>query len=139
MDEKKLVLTDLKDSLAESIEVYNNCTAGSKERAQEAENVEKIAKALSDLKSTESDILDKEERRRIEEEKNAANAEIESEKARTPWARIIFEAAVKVCMQFVDHGFFVRNQRQVLDFEEHGIVRSKASKDLGFRFPWSKK
>lgn len=141
MDEVKKpgMITDLKETLASSLDIYNQSPVGSEERERESRNIERIAKALSEIKSMESEVLDREEARRIEEEKNADNARIEAEKAKTPWARIFFEAGAKVFMQLVDHAFFARNQRQVLEFEEHGVIRSKASRDLGFRFPWVKK
>lgn len=139
MEEEKTVVDELQDSLSAAISRFDAAAVGSEEREREARNIERLSNAIKEIGTIQVESEDRIEKRRIEEEKNASNAEIETLKAKTPWGRIFFEAGTKVFMQFVDHMFFRSNQRQVLDFEEHGIVRSKASKDLGFRFPWSKK
>ena len=123
-------LKELEDSLQESIEVYNNCTTGSEAREKEAQNVERIAKALTALKQQEADEADKEERRLIEKKKNDQNAEIESAKTKVPWARIGLEMLSQIAVKTFGHLFYKAELREVLHFEEHGIIRSKGGKDL---------
>lgn len=123
-------LKDLEDALQESIEVYNNCTMGSDAREKEAQNVERIAKALTALKQQESDDKDKEERRLIEKKKNDQNAEIEMSKTKVPWLRIGLEMLSQIGVKTVGHLFYKDELREVLHFEEHGIIRSKGGKDL---------
>ena len=123
-------LQDLEDALQESIDVYNNCTMGSDAREKEAQNVERIAKALTALKQQESDDKDKEERRLIEKKKNDQNAEIEMSKTKVPWLRIGLEMLSQIGVKTVGHLFYKDELREVLHFEEHGIIRSKGGKDL---------
>lgn len=123
-------LKDLENALQESIEVYNNCTMGSDAREKEAQNVERIAKALTALKQQESDDKDKEERRLIEKKKNDQNAEIEMSKTKVPWLRIGLEMLSQIGVKTVGHIFYKDELREVLHFEEHGIIRSKGGKDL---------
>ena len=130
MEEERNEIEELKSSLLESIEVYNNCTMGSDQRSKEAQNVEKIAKALKDLEDMESQLLDRNERRLIEVQKNEANAEIERKKTETPWLRIGLETLSGLLRQGTAHLLYKNELREVLHFEEHGIIRSKGGKDL---------
>lgn len=130
MGHQKTLIEQLSGSLCESIDVYDNCTMGSEERKKEAENVEKIAKALKELKDMESTILDRNERRLIEAERNRENAEIERKKCATPWVRILLETASGLLRQGTAHLLYKDELREVLHFEEHGIIRSKGGKDL---------
>lgn len=123
-------LNELEDSLQESIECYNNCVTGSNERKAEAENIEKLSRALVALRQQEADEVDKDERRRIEEEKNKENAVIERKKSGTPWLRIVLEALAQGGVKFLGHMLYKDELREVLHFEEHGIIRSKGGKDL---------
>lgn len=129
----------LRDTMMETIGCYETQTTGSATRKAEAENLTKVVDAYSKLVQTREDVTDKIERRRIEEEKNATNAEIEAEKARVPWERIIVEMIGSFGRQITDHIFFGIRQREILTFEETGMIRSKASRDVSFRFPWTKK
>ena len=129
----------IKDSVDDVCESFANTQTGSDERSKEASNLAKVVEAYTKFSSMEADKEDKIERRRIEEEKNEINAKIETEKARVPWEKITVEILASFGRGLMDHIFFGIRQREVLRFEETGSIRSKASRDVSFRFPWSKK
>ena len=129
----------IKDSVDDVVESFMGTETGSDERSKEASNLAKVVEAYTKFSSMESEKEDKVERRRIEEEKNKANFEIESEKARIPWEKIGVEVLASFGRGLMDHIFFGIRQKEVLRFEETGSIRSKASRDVSFRFPWSQK
>ena len=129
----------LKDSVDDVVESFQSTETGSEERSKEASNVQKVVDALVKFETMESEIEDKVERRRLEEEKNKANAQIEAEKARIPWEKIGIEVISSFGRGLMDHLFFMRSQREILRFEETGSIRSNASRSSSFRFPWSQK
>ena len=129
----------LKDVIDDSVESYTSTETGSDERSKEASNLQKVVDAYSKFELMEAEKEDKIERRRIEEEKNESNAEIEAEKARIPWEKIGVEILASFGRGVMDHLFFIRSQREILKFEETGSIRSNASRNQQLRFPWSTK
>lgn len=74
--------------------------------------------------------LDKEERRRIEEERNKVMASIEQKKQELTWGRVLFETAklvIPLGVSFVGYNVF---QKRLLKFEETGRVVSTAGREL---------
>lgn len=94
------------------------------------------ATALTELLITADkdnyDYFDKEDRRRIEDEKNKAAAEIEREKSKLTWGRVGLEMGKVIApmlMSLVAYNVF---QKRVLKFEETGRINSTAGRELHF-------
>lgn len=77
-----------------------------------------------------ADYYDKQERRRIEEERNKAANETERKKQELTWGRVGLEMAkvvVPLAVSFVGYNVF---QKRVLRFEETGRITSTAGREL---------
>ena len=165
MDEERKTNEELlEEILFETTDNFSNQVTGSKEREQEAANVVRLADALTKLRQAETEKVDREERRRIEEAKNNAMCELSLKQAEAEaedkaerrrieeeknQAAIELEEAKKVpfwqsCVEWsvkyilpgcISAIFFDKFQKRTLTFEETGSIRSKASKDL--RSGWS--
>ena len=78
----------------------------------------------------ESDGYDKQERRRIEEERNKAADATERKKQELTWGRVTLEMAkvvVPLIISFVGYNVF---QKRLMKFEETGRITSTAGKEL---------
>lgn len=76
------------------------------------------------------DYHDKEERRRIEEKKNDAAAEVEREKAKLTWGRVGLELGKVIAPILVSFAGYNVFQKRVLKFEETGRIVSTAGREL---------
>lgn len=76
------------------------------------------------------DYHDKEERRRIEEKKNDATAEVEREKAKLTWGRVGLELGKVIAPILVSFAGYNVFQKRVLKFEETGRIVSTAGREL---------
>lgn len=77
-----------------------------------------------------AEYYDKQERRRIEEERNEAMNETERDKQKLTWGRVGLEMAkvvVPLVVSFVGYNVF---QKRILKFEETGRLTSTASREL---------
>ena len=133
--ERKPVASLIDEIMFETVDNFSIQRTGSDERRQEAENVVKLADAYAKVRQMEIEEKDREERRRIEEEKNAANIELEKSKEIPFWQNCIEWTVKYILPGCVSAFFFDKFQKRTLTFEETGTWRSKASKDL--RSGWS--
>ena len=77
-----------------------------------------------------AEYYDKQERRRIEEERNEAMNETERDKQKLTWDRVALEMAkvvVPLVVSFAGYNVF---QKRILKFEETGRLTSTASREL---------
>lgn len=77
-----------------------------------------------------AEYYDKQERRRIEEERNKAMNETERDKQKLTWGRVGLEMAkvvVPLAVSFAGYNVF---QKRILKFEETGRLTSTASREL---------
>lgn len=77
-----------------------------------------------------AEYYDKQERRRIEEERNEAMNETERDKQKLTWGRVGLEMAkvvVPLVVSFTGYNVF---QKRILKFEETGRLTSTASREL---------
>ncbi|WP_287643438.1 hypothetical protein [Bacteroides sp.] len=100
------------------------------------EGREHLAKAIHLVElliNTDRDIADdydKQERRKIEEERNKAMNEIERDKQKLTWGRVGLEMAkvvVPLVVSFAGYNVF---QKRILKFEETGRLTTTASREL---------
>ena len=137
--ERKPTKALVDEILFETIDNFSIQKTGSAERGAEAENAERLSRVYANLSQAETEEDDRRERRRIEEEKNAANLEIERAKEKPFWWHCAEWVTTRVLPQLISDNlmalWFNKFQKRTLQFEETGTFRSKASKDL--RSSWS--
>lgn len=76
------------------------------------------------------EYYDKDERRRIEEERNKAMNETERDKQKLTWGRVGLEMAKLVVPLLVSFAGYNVFQKRILKFEETGRLTSTASREL---------
>lgn len=105
---------------------------GSKEAEHCIAEAEVITKQLMEADRTNFEYYDKEQRRRIEEDRNRMNAVIEQDKNDVNWKRMLLELLkvgvplLTVLYQAAKYGEF---QDKLLHFEETGKVTSTAGRE----------
>lgn len=85
---------------------------------------------LSEDEKLRLETLDKEERRNLEAMKNETLSEIEKEKAKISWKKVLFEMSKllgPVIITMLGYDIF---QRRILRFEETGRIASTAGREL---------
>ncbi len=103
---------------------------GGDESKKITENLTKLTELLITSDKDNYDYYDKQERRRIEEERNEAANETERNKQKLTWSRVAFEMAkvvVPVGISMIGYNIF---QKRVLKFEETGRISSTAGREL---------
>ena len=129
-------LRNYDEAISEAMECLNTEAAGSSERKNEAEVLERLVKAKVALMQYESDVRDKEERRRIDEQKNKDNALIEREKAKKPISDKLWDIGGKVLIGLLSSGASMVMLKMILEFEENGSLRSKPGREFRIFKPW---
>lgn len=104
--------------------------AGSKEGKEALAMSIHLVELLITADKVNAEYYDKQERRRIEEERNKAQNETERDKQKLTWDRIGLEMAkvvVPLGMSFAGYNVF---QKRVLKFEETGRISSTPGREL---------
>lgn len=104
--------------------------AGSKEGKEALTKSLQLVELLINADKDEMDYYDKQERRRIEEDRNKAQNETERDKQKLTWGRVGLEMAkvvVPLVVSFAGYNIF---QKRVLKFEETGRISSTAGREL---------
>lgn len=133
-DETYNTLEDVTRNLLTQIEELDIGTKDGKEALTKAVHLTEL---LISADRDSADYYDKKERRRIDEDRNKAMAEIENNKQKLTSGRVIFEMAkllVPMGVSLVGYSIF---QRRVLQFEETGRITSTAGRELHLP-KWSK-
>lgn len=130
MDDYKDLLDEYDNALSEAFECLNNEAAGSSERKNEAEVIEKLVRAKVAIMQFEADKKDKEERRRIDEEKNIKNFKIEEEKAKKPVSDKLLDIGGKVLLGVLNTGVTLYALKVIMEFESGGTLRSKGGREF---------
>lgn len=97
------------------------------------EHLAKSIRLVELLINTDRDnyeYYDKDERRRIEEERNKAMNETERDKQKLTWGRVGLEMAKLVVPLLVSFAGYNVFQKRILKFEETGRLTSTASREL---------
>lgn len=77
-----------------------------------------------------ADYYDKEERRRIEEERNKAATEVEKEKQKLTWGRVGFEMGKVLLPLAAQIAAFGVLQKRMFKFEETGRINSTGGREM---------
>lgn len=89
-----------------------------------------VADRLIELRKIEVDRVDKEERRKMDEEKSKEAIALETMKAKKDWRTFALEwgkVLLPLALQAIAYGIY---QARAIHFEETGTMRSWASKEM---------
>lgn len=103
---------------------------GSKEAKEALTKSLHLVELLATVDRDADEYHDKQERRRIEEERNKAQNETERDKQKLTWGRVGLEMAkviVPLVVSFAGYNVF---QKRILKFEETGRICSTAGREL---------
>lgn len=127
---RKAIEERVLDNLRFAIE-FDAASAGRKQLDTETSNL--IDKLLA-VDERDAEIWDKQERRRIEEERNKTTAEIEQNKLDVNWKRMVLEGAkivVPMLTTVISLACYDRYQKRVMEYEKDGTIRTTAGRQLG--------
>lgn len=90
--------------------------------------LEMLLEKRSNIDRTNLEYFDKEERRRIEQERNEATKEIEEKKQGINWKRAAFELAKVTVPTVIGAILYSKESDKMYEFEETGRVNSTAGR-----------
>lgn len=120
----------LEKAVQVQLEKVGTLDAGSKEGKEALVKSIHLVELLITTDKDNADYYDKQERRRIEEDRNKAMNETERDKQKLTWGRVGLEMAkvvVPLVVSFAGYNVF---QKRVLKFEETGRISSTAGREL---------
>lgn len=126
----------IEEAIDDTRACIEHAQSGSQEREREVKNLKMLIDAREQMRQTDMEKEDKEERRRIEEKKNDNNANIEAAKARksvrdyiAEYGQIAFKGAISLAGSLAILAV-------ILQFEENGTLHSKPGRDFRFMNPF---
>lgn len=120
----------LERAVQAQLEKVETLDAGSKEGKEALAKSLHLVELLIATDKDNADYYDKQERRRIEEDRNKAMNETERDKQKLTWGRVGLEMAkvvVPLVVSFAGYNVF---QKRVMKFEETGRISSTAGREL---------
>lgn len=120
----------LEKAVQVQLEKVETLDAGSKEGKEALAKSIHLVELLIATDKDNADYYDKQERRRIEEDRNKAQNETERDKQKLTWGRVGLEMAkvvVPLVVSFAGYNVF---QKRVMKFEETGRISSTAGREL---------
>lgn len=120
----------LEKAVQVQLEKVEALDAGSKEGKEALAKSIHLVELLITTDKDNADYYDKQERRRIEEDRNKAQNETERDKQKLTWGRVGLEMAkvvVPLVVSFAGYNVF---QKRVMKFEETGRISSTAGREL---------
>ncbi len=100
------------------------------ERTNATERAIKLGQLLVTIDKDNADYYDKQERRRIEEERNKLQNEVESNKQKITFGRAAFEIGKIVVPLVLQIAAFSGLQGRMFKFEETGRITSTGGKEM---------
>lgn len=122
--------TMLEEAAQVQLKNVETLDAGSKEGKEALAKSIHLVELLITADKDNAEYYDKQERRRIEEERNKAQNETERDKQKLTWGRVGLEMAkvvVPLVVSFAGYNVF---QKRVMKFEETGRITSTAGREL---------
>lgn len=120
MEEKLVEMMNELDTLKEGSDEHKNLTS----------DICQLATKLTEATASEMDAFDKQEKRRIDEQKNKSMTEIEKEKAGFDWRKALTETLKVVLPSVISIYAYNEFQKRILKFEETGRLTTTASREL---------
>lgn len=97
-------------------------------RSEVMRELEILLEKRGNIDRTNLEYYDKEERRRIEEQRNEATKEIEEKKQGVNWQRAAFELAKVTIPTVIGAILYSKESNKMYEFEETGRVNSTAGR-----------
>lgn len=126
MNEETRIL--MEEKLVKLLNLVEKCDDD--QRVKVINDIRLLSTALNDSLSTDIEAFDRQEKRRIDEEKNASMAKIERAKAGFDIKKATFELVKVIIPTVISIAAYDIFQKRVLYFEENGRVSSTAGREL---------
>lgn len=122
------------ESLEDKIDILSGMEMGTKEHQMASSDVKNLVSAVNEIDTVNSELYDRQEKRRIDEEKNIRMSEIEKGKSDLSWKKFGFELGKIIVQQIpvtaMQLGGYYIFQTRLFEFEENGRLLSNASRQL---------
>lgn len=118
----------LEERIQQNLEMLDTLEGGV--RKSITDETARLVELLIAADKEDAERYDKQERRRIDEDRNKATAEVEMSKQEITWKRVGLEMAkliVPLSMSMAGYDFF---QKRMIKFEETGRFTSAVSREL---------
>lgn len=124
----------LTDELISVLDAISEMAVGSKEHQTAVSTATTLVSAINEIDATSHENLDRQERRRIDEEKNCRLSDIEMAKTKMTWSKFLSESG-KILLQTMPTALLWANtymlcQDRMFEFEKEGRLLSDASRQL---------
>ena len=120
----------LEEAVQKQLENVQNVDISTKEGKETLALSMNLAQLLITTDKDNSDYYDKQEKRRIEEERNKAMESVERDKQKITWGRVCFEMAKVVVPLAIQIIAFGKLQGRMFKFEETGRVTSTGGREM---------
>lgn len=120
----------LEEAVQVQLQNVSRLEPGTKEGKEALARSNHLVELLIATDKDNADYYDKEEKRRIEEERNKAMIQTERDKQKITWGRAALEMSkvvVPTVLTMIGYNVF---QKRVMKFEETGRITSTAGRDL---------
>lgn len=134
MEELETIKAGLMDEIAYHFEQIDKLSDGSEDQKVMVQDVKALIDAYNALCQTEKDAKEKEERIKLDREKNQAMNDLENKKAKLSWDRVAFELIKVFGPAVITIWSYDRIHRRTLKFEETGRISSDAGRNF-MKFP----
>lgn len=120
----------LEEAVQNQLKQIENVDTSTKEGKEVLQLAMNLAQLLITTDKDNADYYDKEEKRRIEEERNKAMESVERDKQKLTWQRVCFEMAKVVVPLAIQIVAFGNLQGRMFKFEETGRVTSTGGREM---------
>lgn len=120
----------LEKAVQKQLEAVEEIETDTKEGKEALTKSIQLTELLVSVDRDQNDAWDKQEKRRIEEERNKASNNVEIQKQSLTWGRVGLElgkVVVPILVSFAGYNVF---QKRILRFEETGRISSTAGREL---------
>lgn len=123
----------IEERIVSALEVGDDYSINSDERYAYNQEAINLLEKLIEAEGQNLEYWDKEERRRIEENRNMAMANIEISKQDVNWKRMVLEGGkivvpvITTVLTMIGYNLF---QKRVMEYEKDGTIRSSAGRQL---------
>lgn len=118
----------LEEAIVDRIQWLEENPYDAENRGLVVDELEMLLKQREQIDRDNLEFFDKEERRRIEEERNKATKEIEEKKQGINWKRATFELAKVTIPTLIGAILYRKESDKMYEFEENGRINSTAGR-----------
>lgn len=118
------------EALQKGLEELNEMDLTDPNREKKLQELDRLNKIINETDQVNLSAFDMQEKRRIDEDKNANLAEIENKKIKSGWIKIVIESALAVGLTVFEICAHRADLRDVTRYEESGRYNSTAFRML---------